>query len=304
MGKLRTIAMRRNSACFPAGEKEFWSEEYLTLGEAIGFLGSYNPSTVTRMLVDSILNNQQLAISGMLRIIFNSAEPNESLIEQINGDLESFAKVPEKIERQVCRATNKYILHIVSDMQSSRDMIFRYLRQTLLADMMFAYLLRNDGVIWRIPAHFWRGDSAIFAFELGRIDDPTTSLVGRVFIYRSDFEDSLNGREIQPRFDLPILPGDALAVNGSGYALPAPPNSEIIPKSRPGRRPEYDGEAFLTEATRILYYEGRPETQAELRRRTCARYVAAGHKGGEPGEDWAKRRISKLWNSLDLGEDR
>src|SRR5215212_7223025 len=93
-------------------------------------------------------------------------------------------------------------------------------------------------------------------------------------------------------------------VAASGSEAVAPANAD---KPRGGAPPKHDAEAFLIEAFRLLYEGYVPKNAADLRRRALERYweskqaLENGPQGLEPPSDeWAKRKIRKLWAILGL----
>jgi hypothetical protein len=185
------------------------------------------------------------------------------------------------------------------DEMRSNHIIMRHIRSQLYVGSVVSWSLNESKGITTVHSKFWITGKADAALDTGIIEGSyNPDFQGYILFKWPEFMismvSSLQGYEIA-EWAQDAGFGDAELASDVPALSP--------PYSRPGRRPEYDAEAFLIKAMRIVFYDGPPETQAELVRRTCAAYVAADHKGGEPSEDWAKRKIAKLWKGLDLGEE-
>lgn len=304
MGKEYKVEIQQNPEYSRSAEREFLPEGFLSLDQIIDIREVDCIRELAEQFASAYLKFEQSLIAELIQLL--STDGGLEFLSKIrNMDLK-FDDIAHQMGLNVKPSSVDSASTIVGNTlanmirPSLRAVLSRGLKHPLFNGKIFAYVIGDDGIIWRVPSSMWGGRPGILALEQGRLDHPETSVSGRVLIHRSDLDALLNGREIQPRFDLPTPPSNINAGNYSGYALLAPPNSEPNSKSRPGARATYDIEAFLTEAARIVFYEGRPETQAELRRRTCAAYVRKGYKGGEPSDEWAKKKIRRFWKRLDL----
>ena len=91
-----------------------------------------------------------------------------------------------------------------------------------------------------------------------------------------------------------VEPGD----DGSGDG-PAPSEN---PRSRGGRPPEYDWDAFIIEIIRIADMDALPEKQSELKEELLQ--WCENTWGKQPAESSVKSRISNIYNKLGRGKNR
>lgn len=145
------------------------------------------------------------------------------------------------------------------------------------------YLVCTDGHLPErkrhapVPAHFWKGaeiDWAAGAATLGkeyRVEDEIISW--DTVIEATGIQ--IRANELQAKW-----PGNASAGNAA----------------KPGRKAQYDWEGMLIEATRIIYSEGIPETQAEM-----AEKLATWFGDNSPSISLIKERVSKIWRALKVG---
>jgi hypothetical protein len=137
----------------------------------------------------------------------------------------------------------------------------------------------QDGKITPLPPNVWRSSS---------LDDGCFNLAARFFVDHTHFVAVGCLRETEL---MAMLEGRPIVAS-------------IVDERNPGGRPaKYDSEAFLIEAFCILWEEAQPKSQAELRRRTIDAYDAnsAIKAKKHPPDDWAKLKIRRLWNRLQLG---
>lgn len=166
----------------------------------------------------------------------------------------------------------------------------QWLRQTLSSGMLNATLTQTNGTLTTIPTSFWLSEQCedVLRHDVATMVTLENGFAfGRVSIDPQDIDEvfrGVSGDDSSPK---------AAAIDHGGSSSPL--NLEV----GPGRPPKFDGEAFNTEAFKIIL-AGPPTSQAELVKRTLDAYAAAGHRGGKPGPDWAKKRIAILWRNLGL----
>jgi hypothetical protein len=154
------------------------------------------------------------------------------------------------------------------------------LQQLLLNGALTAYANDLDGRIKKLAAEIWdERSSAEFVH--------TQQIQGDRVVYAVSTKVLLSRAQIE-------------ALVRAAQSFAQRPKGTSVDKGGAPRK--YDAEAFLTEAFRILY-EGNPapKTQADLRKRALNAYAEAGHTEGTPSEDWARKKIKRLWTALGLG---
>jgi hypothetical protein len=164
-------------------------------------------------------------------------------------------------------------------------MMWERLRDEMYDGRLPGYAFMLAGKINRLPNDVWRsvGLNDLYFKDLAYFVVDGNKTVAVACVLETELTAMLEGRPI---------------------AAPSPQREN---ERDPGGRPrQYDGEAFLIEAFRIIYEGALPRSQAELRRLALDAYNANSSIEAEknPSDDWAKLKIRRLWHRLELGKKR
>jgi hypothetical protein len=171
-------------------------------------------------------------------------------------------------------------LSMLEDVVRPEISIWDVLRELLFAGAIPSYRTSRTGHLSQLPPNYWGEIAELELRETRRLKDGVVEygILGRIVIPTAQLNELLK----------------LVSSSKEDSHMPHP--------ERGGAPPKYDSEAFLIEAFRIVYEsKPTPSTAAELRKRALDAYAEAGHMGGAPGEDWARRKIKRLWQQLGLG---
>ena len=183
---------------------------------------------------------------------------------------------------------------LIAERMNTAQWCWTSIRDTLIEGVIDAGVFTYAKEFKKIDRLFWISLEASEALASGQLKGSALfPYSGTIFISEIDFD------RTKKMYNNILQDRDSIAPDTKSSKTEDFTSQAMSPK-RSGRPPIYDVEKFLLEAMFIIFNEGATKTQAELREKTRKLYAASGASGGEPSEEWAKKKISALWNKLQL----
>lgn len=187
---------------------------------------------------------------------------------------------------------------------SDPDLAWGRLRHGICRGELRGFVFTGYGEIIEPDLSAWRGTAGGAVMLFGNLEFKVAEELtkGIVMFLEADLDDFLAGRT-NPQEAKP-----------SSISRPKPPPSQDEPaamlrRTYKGRKQKYDWDGILIEAARIVYYEGRPNSQNELIDKVID-WHGRTYKGPPPKEEeiapdasTVKPYINRFWHALRLNED-
>jgi hypothetical protein len=170
----------------------------------------------------------------------------------------------------------------------------QYFRRKLAASELNAYIL-HEGQLLPVPNHYWNTELAeevLWNGVTAHIKGVDQLLVGPIVVSINDLKSTF---KYSPLRGKPPSPSDYEEKQSRRELKQA-----CVPTGRP---PVFNGEDFLIEAAKLVHEGFQPKRPADLIRKALDVYSASLPSDvSPPTEAWARKKIRKLWDKLQLGD--